>query len=219
MRKSASPGTFESQDAMVEKYREIAFTPSVLEAQRLAYGTAQGTPTAGENDELGPLEIEFIQSRDSFYLATVSETGWPYVQHRGGPIGFLHALDSRTLAFADLRGNRQLLSTGNLSKNDRVALFLMDYPSRRRLKIQGTVTLIDARQDPDLARSLVPASLSGRVERIFAIRVIGFDWNCPSYITPRFTESEVMEVVAPLKQRIAELEARLRAGSVDSDSV
>lgn len=203
---------------MVEKYREIAFTPSVLEAQRHAYGAAQSTPLAGEDDELGPMEIEYIQNRDSFYLATVSETGWPYVQHRGGPLGFLRALDSRTLAFADLRGNRQLLSTGNLSKNDRVALFLMDYPGRRRLKIQGTATLIDARQDPELARSLVPAQLSARVERIFAIRVVGFDWNCPSYITPRFTESEVLEVVAPLKQRIAELEAQLRAESAGSDS-
>lgn len=198
---------------MTEHFRAIAFTENVLAAQRDAYGVAQSAPPTSEPDTLGADEREFIASRDSFYLATVSETGWPYVQHRGGPPGFLRVLDDHTIAFADLRGNRQLLTTGNLAANDRVALFLMDYPGRRRLKILGHATLIDARAEPALARTLAPPGLESRVERAFAIRVVGFDWNCPQHITPRFTEQEVLAFVSPLKQRIAELEARLAAAS------
>lgn len=192
---------------MPDRFRELTFTDQVLAAQTRAYGAAYA-PDPGQPDEsLGADEIEFIQSRDSFYMATVGETGWPYVQHRGGAPGFLRALDPNVLAFADLRGNRQLISTGNVAANDRVALFLMDYPGRRRLKILGHATLIDARDEPDLAASLSTPALAKRVERIFAIRVSAFDWNCPQHITPRFTAAEVEAHVARLKRRIAELEA------------
>ena len=172
---------------------------------------------AGPADERTPLgadEAAFIAECDSFYLATVSETGWPYIQHRGGPEGFLRVLDAHTLAFADLKGNRQLLSTGNLAGgNDRAALFLMDYPQRTRLKIMGHARVLDARAEPELAAQVAPdATLLARTERVLVVDVVSFDWNCPQYITPRFTAEEVeTHVAAPLRARIAALEARLRA--------
>lgn len=159
-------------------------------------------------DELGAQEELFIQRRDSFYMASVNDGDWPYIQHRGGPPGFLKCLDGHTLAFADLAGNRQLLTTGNIKRSDRVALFLMDYPRRERLKILGHAEIIPARADPALAASLAPEGLPVRlIERIFRIRVVGYDWNCPKYITPRFSADEVEQITAPLKRRIAELEA------------
>ncbi len=155
-------------------------------------------------------ETTFIRGRDSFYVATVNENGWPYIQHRGGRAGFLRVLNPHTLAFADYRGNRQMLSTGNLAANDRVALFLMDYPQRTRLKILGHARVEDARLHPDLVKHLAEPDVHGIVERLFFIEVLSFDWNCPKYITPRYTAEEIQELVGPLKQRIAELEAELK---------
>jgi len=198
---------------MAENFIRTAFTPSVLGAQAAAYGRAQGPLHAGPLvadllDVLGPDEHTFIEARDSFYMATVSETGWPYVQHRGGPAGFLRVLDAHTLAFADVRGNRQLVSTGNLAHDARVALILVDYPRRARLKVLGRATVLDPREHPELASQLLPA---GRVERIVRIDVVGHDWNCPQNITPRYTEAEVEEYAAKLRARIDELEQRLAA--------
>lgn len=195
--------------SMAENFLRIAFTPSVLEAQRHTYGTAQGPLPEGSVDAMGPDERAFIESRDSFYMATVSESGWPYVQHRGGPAGFLRVLDSHTLAFADVRGNRQLVSAGNLAHDSRVALILVDYPRRARLKILGRARVLDPKAHPELAAKLTPA---GRVERIIAMDVVGLDWNCPQNITPRYTEPEVEEYVSALRARIAELEAKLASG-------
>ena len=155
-------------------------------------------------------EQDFISARDSFYLATVTETGWPYMQHRGGPPGFLRVLDEHTLAFADYAGNRQLLSTGNLAANDKAALFLMDYPNRTRLKILGHARAVDAREHPELVNQLAEPRMRAQVERLFFIDVISFDWNCPKHITPRYTAAEVESAIAPLRQRIAELEAQLK---------
>ena len=189
-------------------------TPAVQEAQRHYYGEAQTFRAAGKGERtpLGPHEIEFIGMRDSFYIATVSETGWPYVQHRGGPAGFLQVRDPQTLAFDDYLGNRQLLSTGNLAGGDgRAALFLMDYPHRTRLKIMGIARVIDAADEPALAEELLPDErLRPKVERVFIIDVVSYDWNCPQYITPRYTEREIESaIVAPLRARIRELEAQL----------
>jgi uncharacterized protein len=142
------------------------------------------------NDGLRDFEREFIAARDSFYLATVTPDGWPYIQHRGGPTGFLSVLDERMLAFADYGGNRQYISTGNLSVNDRVALFLMDYPNQMRLKIIGYVRLLEPGKDPDLEARL-SKERGARVERIFIITVAGYDWNCSQHITPRFTKEEL----------------------------
>lgn len=196
---------------MAGKYLQTHFTPNVLAAQRHFYGQAQSLPPQPAQDALTAEEIEFIAQRDSFYMATVTGDGWPYLQHRGGPAGFLQVVGPNQLAFADLRGNRQLLTTGNLTDNNRVALFLMDYPQRTRLKLMGHATVLDAREHPDMAAALTAASDRKRVERIFQLDVISFDWNCPQYITPRFTEAEVRTAMEPLHQRIAQLEAELRA--------
>jgi predicted pyridoxine 5'-phosphate oxidase superfamily flavin-nucleotide-binding protein len=195
---------------MAEKFLELALTDSVRKAQKQYYGACQQIEGAPPNDPLTDEEMDFIRSRDSFYMATVTEAGWPYVQHRGGEPGFLHVINPAALAFADYKGNRQLLSTGNLSGNNRVALFLMDYPRRTRLKILGHGRVEDARRHPELVAQLAQPEVRRIVERLFFIDVVSFDWNCPKYITPRYTAEEVETAVAPLKRRIAELEAQLK---------
>lgn len=152
-------------------------------------------------------EAAFIAARGSFYLASVSQTGWPYIQHRGGPPGFLRTLDETTLGFADYRGNRQYLSLGNIADDDRVALFLMDYPQRRRLKILAHMTTHDLDAEPDLAARLATPDYRGVPERAFTLRLAAFDWNCPQHITPRFTPADIAAASAPLHARIAALEA------------
>jgi predicted pyridoxine 5'-phosphate oxidase superfamily flavin-nucleotide-binding protein len=196
---------------MAGRYLETYFTPKVLAAQQHYFGRSQSLPPQPESDPLTEEEKAFIEARDSFYMATVSENGWPYMQHRGGQTGFLRVVSPNQLAFADYKGNRQMLSTGNLAANHRVALFLMDYPRRERLKILGHARVEDARQHPDLVAQIAEPEVRGIVERVVLIEVVSFDWNCPKYITPRFTAAEVEEAVAPLHQRIAELEAQLKA--------
>jgi predicted pyridoxine 5'-phosphate oxidase superfamily flavin-nucleotide-binding protein len=191
---------------MAEKFLELLVTPSVARAQEHYYGHAQRMPGGAERNALTPDEIHFIRSRDSFYLSTVSESGWPYVQHRGGKPGFLHVANPTTLAFADYKGNRQMLSTGNLAANDRVCLFLMDYPQRTRLKLLGHARVADVRQEPELVAQFAAPDIQRLVERVFFVDVVSFDWNCPKYITPRYTVAEIEALVEPLKQRIAELE-------------
>jgi hypothetical protein len=199
---------------MSGRYLETHFTPEVLAAQAHYYGRSQLIPPPPERDPLTAEEVEFIARRDSFYLATITSGGWPYLQHRGGPAGFLKTLDPQTLGFADFRGNRQLLSTGNLAASDRVSLFLMDYPRRERLKILGHARVLDARENRDLADGLTPTpDLRGKVERLFLIDVVSFDWNCAQYITPRYTEEEIREIIEPLKARVTELERALAAAT------
>lgn len=183
---------------MSRHFAALAYTPSVQASQRRYGGRELPVPAEQPEIELGPRECEFIAARDSFYLSTVSETGWPHVQHRGGPAGFLRVVGRATLAFADFSGNRQYVSVGNLAHNDRAALILIDYPNQRRLKILGRVAVIDlgaGREDflHSAANSELLAKISplgGDVERILTIRVAAFDWNCSRHITPRFTESE-----------------------------
>ena len=196
---------------MAGRYLETYFTPQVLAAQQRYFGRSQNLPPQPKVDPLTDEERVFIEARDSFYLATVSENGWPYVQHRGGAAGFLRVVSPTQLAFADYKGNRQRLSTGHLAASDRVALFLMDYPRKERLKILGHARVLDARANPDLVAQISTPAERGLVERVFVIDVVSFDWNCPKYITPRYTEAEVEEAVTPLKQRIVELEAQLKA--------
>lgn len=207
---------------MHEKYLEIASTPSVTAAQE-HYGSAAQWARARErraldapplNDPLGAAERAFISARDGFYLASVSETGWPYVQFRGGPAGFLQAMDERTLGFADFRGNRQYITTGNVGANDRVSVFLMDYAHRERLKIFGRARIADAADEPALAERLAVPGYAGRVERVVLITVEAFDWNCPQHITPRFTQLELEAALAPVRDELAALRReneRLRA--------
>jgi hypothetical protein len=169
-----------------------------------------GTTETEPHDLLTPEELEFISRRDSFYIASVTENGWPYVQHRGGRPGFLRVLSSSQLAFADYKGNRQMLSTGNLSANNRVALFLMDYAERNRLKILAHARIKDAREHPELVSQLAEKDVQPIVERFYIIDVVAFDWNCSKYITPRYTAEEVAHAIAPLKERIVELETRVK---------
>lgn len=196
---------------MAIKYLETMMTESVLRAQQQYYGHAANMTDSPVCDPIGEAEAEFIAARDSFYLGTVSETGWPYIQHRGGPKGFLRVLNPATLMFPDYQGNRQLLSTGNLTVNNRVSLFLMDYPNRTRLKILGHARVEDARSYPDLAAQLSDPGRRARVERIVSIEVVSFDWNCPKYITPRYSAAEVEALAGTLRARIGELEAQIRA--------
>ena len=194
---------------MAAKFLQIMLTRAVQQAQDKYFGKHQLVESPAETDELTNSEAYFIASRDSFYMATISETGWPYLQHRGGPPGFVKILGPNLIGFADFRGNRQLISTGNLGATDRVALFMMDYPHRTRLKLLGHARVLDAREHPELADQLAPELLRSKVERLVLIQIISYDWNCPQYITPRFTPAEVEEYVAPLKARIAQLEAQL----------
>src|SRR5437660_4467917 len=195
---------------MAAKFIELTFTDSVRKAQEHYHGKSQHVEKAPERDALTQDEKAFIHSRDSFYLATISETGWPYVQHRGGQPGFLRVISPTALAFADYKGNHQLLSTGNLAVNDRVSLFLMDYPQRTRLKILGHARVEDARRHPELVKRYSTPDIQRIVERVFFIDVVSFDWNCQKYITPRYTAAEVEKACLPLRQRIAELEAQLK---------
>ena len=210
---------------MTHRFAEIAFTDGV-KAVQTRYGTrAQNQrmeERAGPNDALREREAAFIAERDSFYLATVSETGWPYVQHRGGPKGFLKVLGPRALAFADFGGNRQFISIGNAARNDRAALFLMDYANQLRLKVLGRLKVYDIGDaTPDLVFEVELPGYPARVERVMVIEVEAFDWNCSQHITPRFTEAEVRAAVQPLRARIAALEAELaraRAGTASGST-
>ena len=198
---------------MGHKFAEIAFTPNVkTEQERSGSRRSYARLEDGDahHDRLGAREAAFIAERDSFYMATVSETGWPYIQHRGGPPGFVRILDEKTIGFADFAGNRQYVSVGNLQSDDRVSLFFMDYPNQTRLKLLGHARLIEAGEAKLLERLRVP-DYGARIERGMVITVEGYDWNCPQHITPRFTEAQVLTMVEPLRDRIAELEAALKA--------
>jgi predicted pyridoxine 5'-phosphate oxidase superfamily flavin-nucleotide-binding protein len=194
------------------RFANLAFTPAVKAVQarlgsRRAYARLDGATTP---DAIGEDEAAFIQARDSFYLASVGETGWPYVQHRGGRKGFVKVLDEHTLGFADLRGNRQYVSVGNVERDDRVALLFMDYPNRARLKVLARAKIVTRDSDPDRLAKLVDDDTRDRVERGFVLAVEGFDWNCPQYITPRFTEEEIEAALAPMVARLESLEAENR---------
>lgn len=197
-------------------FLNIAATPSVRAAQAAMGSDSVWRDFKGhrEFDRFSANEAQFIAARDSFYMATVSETGWPYIQHRGGPAGFLKLIDDRTLAFADYRGNRQYISVGNLTADDRVALILMDYAGRRRLKIYAHVEAVALDAGPALVERVVDTGYKAKPERVLLLHLESFDWNCPQHITPRFTEAEIGQALAPLHERLAELQAendRLRA--------
>lgn len=190
-------------------FLDLAVTPSVRAVQ-----TDKGVAHMWQNfkghrefDRFTDNEEAFIAQRDSFYIATVSETGWPYVQHRGGPRGFLKLVDEHTLAFADYSGNRQYISTGNLAADQRASLILMDYVHRARLKIYAHVEVISPASDPALTALVTQPGYKAKIESIFKLRLAHFDWNCPQHITPRFTEQEVSEAVAPLREQMAQLAA------------
>jgi len=196
---------------MPNPFAKIAFTDSVKKTQE-HYGTRRANERLENHDRLDELtrnEAQFISERDGFYLATVNEDGHPYVQFRGGPAGFLKVLDEKTLGYADFRGNLQYISVGNLSKNNKAALFLMDYPNQTRLKIFAEIEVIDAGEDPALIERLTMPDYKAKIERAMILHVTAYDWNCPQHITPRFTLAEIEAGTQPLRDRIAALEAEL----------
>ncbi len=207
---------------MPHAFAEIAFTPNVQDAQ-----TRNGSRETYRNMEqafdmgsvLTAREAEFIAARDSFYQATVSETGWPYVQHRGGPAGFLKVLDEHTIGFADFRGNRQYVSVGNLVANDRISLILMDYANRQRLKILGRVRVVEELDAPELIARLEMPEYRAQVERGLVIRVEAYDWNCPQHITPRYSEAEIGHLLEPLAEENRKLKAQLAAAASASPAI
>ncbi|WP_374972551.1 pyridoxamine 5'-phosphate oxidase family protein [Spongiibacter marinus] len=188
---------------MGHRYAKLMFSPAAKALQ--SQGRSRDTYARMEQGEdynylLSDQEAQFIRQRDSLYMASVSESGWPYVQHRGGPPGFIKVLDAATLGFADYRGNRQYISAGNVQSNNRVSLFLMDYPNRRRLKVAGRLEFID----PNDARlqALLDPNYRARIERGVLIHIAAFDWNCPQHITPRYTDADIGRMV---EQRLREL--------------
>jgi len=205
---------------MGRRFAELAFTPLVKQHQQLhgsrpMYERVERSGDPG--DRLGPDEQAFIRGRDGFYMASVSETGWPYIQFRGGAKGFQRVLDPQTVAFADLRGNKQYISLGNLEHDNRVALFLMDYPSQSRLKILGRARILEG--GAEAASTLEILRVPGEktpAERAILIHVEAFDWNCQQHITPRYSEEELSRILAPMRSRLKFLEAenkRLRAAA------
>ncbi len=206
---------------MSKHYGSIAFTADVRAVQE-QHGSATfygrkadtGAATPGP-DRLTDDERDYLAERDHFYLASVGETGWPYVQYRGGPIGFVRVLDDHTIGWADFRGNLQYISTGNVGGEDRVALIFLDYAHRRRLKVFGRARIVTAAEDPELVASMVHPGYGAVVERAVLIDVAAYDWNCPQHITPRFTPAELEGALEPMRRRLEALEAEnaeLRAG-------
>ena len=194
-------------------FLDIASTPGVRAAQESNGSGEFWANFSGDrlSDRFTPAEAAFIAERDSLYMATVSESGWPYVQHRGGPPGFIRVIDDRTLAIPDFRGNRQYISTGNLAADDRASLILMDYPNRRRLKLYAHVEARDLAANSELAAELALPGYRAKVERGLVIHLAAFDWNCPQHIVPRFSEAELEPALAPLRARLEALETENQA--------
>jgi predicted pyridoxine 5'-phosphate oxidase superfamily flavin-nucleotide-binding protein len=202
------------------KFLDIASTPSVRAAQAANGSREMWERFKGHRtfDRFTDNEVAFIAARDNFFMATVSESGWPYVQHRGGPPGFLKVLDEKTIGFADFRGNLQYISVGNIAADDRAALILVDYPNRARLKILAHVEVRNIEDDTELAARLALPGYKGKLERAFLLHLETFDWNCPQHITPRFTIEEIEAALSPLRRRIAELEAENQALRAQANS-
>ncbi len=198
---------------MTHEYPKLTFTPSVKEAQE-HYGTrAQGQRFEDmhiEDNIFGPQEAAFIGQRDSFYMASAGEEGWPYVQYRGGPIGFLKLIDNKSLGYLDFSGNKQYISTGNLRNNDRVSLFLMDYPNRRRLKIMARTKIHDVEDYPELVKQLEYTDYKYKAERAVIFNLEAFDWNCPKHIEPRYTEAQLPEQLKFLLEENSRLRAKIQ---------
>ena len=189
-------------------FGSLVFTP-VVRALQERHGSRrqyERLERSGPTPQLGPMELDFLAERDSFYWATIGSTGWPYVQHRGGPKGFLKIVDDHTLALADFRGNRQYISAGNLLGDNRVAMIFVDYPTQSRLKILGRIDVLEGEPAREWIERLREPGSKDVIERVFVIHVEAFDWNCPQHITPRYTAEEIQEVVRPMEERLRALE-------------
>jgi predicted pyridoxine 5'-phosphate oxidase superfamily flavin-nucleotide-binding protein len=190
-------------------FAKLAFTPLVKKLQEL-YGSrmqyARMEKLGDSQDRLGQFEKEFLGDRDTFYWATTNSTGWSYVQHRGGPKGFLKVIDDRTLAFADFRGNKQYIATGNLMSDDRVAMILVDYPHQARLKILGHVEIFEGVKAEEWLPRVRVLDYKAVIERVFVIHIAAYDWNCPQHITPRYTAEEIRDAIHAVEENSNRLE-------------
>ena len=206
---------------MARNYRTTLFDEDVQHLQELHGSRASyaklDAGADGSPDLLTAKEIGFMGERDSFYMASVNAEGWPYMQHRGGPAGFLRPIDGNRIGFADYRGNKQYISTANLAHNDRVSLFLMDYPNRERLKLIGHAHSVERADDPELVASLMPEGYRAVPERAFLIDIVGWEWNCSQHITPRFTEAEISAAIKPMAAELNQLRAELAALRAEKD--
>lgn len=195
---------------MTKSFGSLVFTPVVKSLQE-KYGSRKQYARMEQFGEmpggLGPEEKEYLGERDSFYMASLGETGWPYVQHRGGPKGFLKVIDGRTIAFADFRGNKQYVSTGNLMADNRVALILVDYPRQLRLKILGRVEIFEGEKAKAWLPKVRDRDYNATPERVYVIHIEAFDWNCQQHIIPRFTEEEIQEALEPVEKQMRDLQA------------
>lgn len=196
---------------MGHKFADIMFTDQVKAIQK-QQGSYDNYQTWSQYDDFNFLIDEVIQQflsqRDSFYMASVNQDGWPYVQHRGGPKGFMKVIDQQTLGFADYRGNKQYVSAGNFQQNDKVSLFFMDYAKRRRLKILGRVSSVTLSQDK-IIEQLKMKGQPEKIERGFLIKVEAYDWNCPKYITQRYDGEQVQELMHALIEENINLKEQL----------
>jgi hypothetical protein len=195
---------------MTKSFGSLVFTPLVKDLQE-RYGSRRQYERLENSDRsrpgLGPEELQFLTERDTFYMATVGETGWPYVQHRGGPKGFLKVIDENTVAFADFRGNKQYITAGSLLNDNRVALIFVDYPRQLRLKILGRAEIFEGELARDWIKKVRDPGYQATIERVFVIRVEAFDWNCPQHIVPRYTEDEIRETLGPAEKKMQELQS------------
>ncbi|GAA3774802.1 pyridoxamine 5'-phosphate oxidase family protein [Flavobacterium ginsengiterrae] len=199
-------------------YQELAFSDAIKEIQekkgsRNSYARMEKT---SYTDGLTESEIGFIESMDSFYMATYGENEFPYIQHRGGPPGFVKIIDDKTIGIVDFAGNRQYISSGNISKNPKVAIIMVSYPQRARLKMYAEAEIIDIEADSELYEKLKPEDYKFRPEQMMIFKIKAYDWNCPQHITPRFSVAEIQEVfdlqkkhISDLQQQIKDLEALL----------
>ncbi|NUN99530.1 MAG: pyridoxamine 5'-phosphate oxidase family protein [Saprospiraceae bacterium] len=198
---------------MAKNFAALAFTPAVKEMQEKLGSRASYARMERDTwlDGLTASELDFIAERDSFYMASIGENGFPYIQHRGGPKGFLKALDSKRLAFIDFKGNMQYITVGNMATHENVALILMDYPSRTRLKIYAKAEIVELKDDPALLALLDLGAYKFRPERMMVLHIEAYDWNCQQHITPRYTIEEIEEALVPQRDYIAKLEAEIEA--------
>jgi len=197
---------------MAKNFAAIAFTEAVKEMQK-KLGSRKSYARMEQDtyvDGLTENEINFISQRDSFYMASYGENQFPYIQHRGGPAGFLKVLDTKRLGFIDFKGNMQYISVGNIATNKNVALIMVDYPARARLKIYATVEIIELKDDPAMYELLDLEDYKFRPERMMVFNIEAYDWNCPQHITPRYTIAEIENAFAPQQQHIAALEAEVK---------
>jgi predicted pyridoxine 5'-phosphate oxidase superfamily flavin-nucleotide-binding protein len=197
---------------MAKNFAEIAFTDAVKKLQE-KHGSRRGYERMerfSKVDGLTDHEMSFIQNRDSFYLASIGAKEFPYIQHRGGPKGFLKVLDSKRLGFIDFIGNRQYVSVGNMATNNNVSLIMIDYPTRTRLKIYAKSEVIELKDNPELYEILDLEDYKFRPERMIVFQIEAYDWNCPQHITPRYTTEEIEAAFLPQQKHITSLEHEIR---------